>query len=42
MARETNSPLKEIAYTLNLATRTVAFHKYRIMEALGTKSNAEL
>jgi len=25
-----------------LATRTVAFHKYRIMEALGTKSNAEL
>jgi len=34
--------MKEIAYTLNLATRTVAFHKYRIMDVLGTKSNAEL
>ena len=34
--------MKEIAYTLNLATRTVAFHKYRIMEVLGTKSNADL
>ena len=34
--------MKEIGYTLNLATRTVAFHKYRIMDVLGTKSNAEL
>ena len=34
--------MKEIAYTLNLATRTVAFHKYRIMDVLGTNSNAEL
>jgi DNA-binding NarL/FixJ family response regulator len=34
--------MKEIAYTLNLATRTVAFHKYRIMDVLGAKSNAEL
>ena len=34
--------MKEIAYTLNLATRTVAFHKYRIMDVLGAKSNADL
>jgi len=34
--------MKEIGYTLNLATRTVAFHKYRIMDTLGAKSNAEL
>jgi len=34
--------MKEIAYTLNLATRTVAFYKYRIMDVLGTKSNADL
>jgi DNA-binding NarL/FixJ family response regulator len=34
--------MKEIASTLNISTRTVAFHKYRIMEALGATTNAEL
>lgn len=34
--------MKEIAYVLNLKPGTVAFHKYRIMEVLGVKSNAEL
>jgi len=34
--------MKEIADILNMTTRTVAFHKYRMMEALGTRSNAEL
>jgi DNA-binding NarL/FixJ family response regulator len=34
--------MKEIADILNMTTRTVAFHKYRMMEALGAKSNAEL
>ncbi len=34
--------MKEIGYTLNMATRTVAFHKYRIMDVLGAKSNADL
>ena len=34
--------MKEIGDTLNVTTRTVAFHKYRIMEVLGTTSNAEL
>jgi DNA-binding NarL/FixJ family response regulator len=34
--------MKEIAGILNLTTRTVAFHKYRIMGSLGAKSNAEL
>jgi DNA-binding NarL/FixJ family response regulator len=34
--------MKEIGATLNMTTRTVAFHKYRIMEALRVKSNAEL
>jgi DNA-binding NarL/FixJ family response regulator len=34
--------MKEIAGILNMTTRTVAFHKYRIMGALGTKSNADL
>jgi DNA-binding CsgD family transcriptional regulator len=27
---------------LNVTTNTVAFHKYRIMEILNAKSNAEL
>ena len=35
-------PMKEAAYILNLSTRTVAFHKYRMMEQLGLKSSAEL
>lgn len=34
--------MKEIAYILQLKAGTIAFHKYRIMEALGVKSNAEL
>jgi DNA-binding NarL/FixJ family response regulator len=34
--------MKEIATVLNLTTRTVAFHKYRIMEALHAKNYAEL
>jgi DNA-binding NarL/FixJ family response regulator len=34
--------MKEIAGILNMTTRTVAFHKYRIMVAIGAESNAEL
>lgn len=34
--------MKEAAYVLNLTTRTVAFHKYRIMEDFGMHSNSEL
>lgn len=34
--------MKEVSGILNMTTRTVAFHKYRIMEILGAKSNADL
>src|SRR5205809_191334 len=34
--------MKEVAGVLNITTRTVAFHKYRIMEVLNVKSSAEL
>jgi DNA-binding NarL/FixJ family response regulator len=34
--------MKEVASLLNLTPRTVAFHKYRMMEQLGVKSSAEL
>src|SRR5262249_50265302 len=34
--------MKEVGTVLGLTPRTVAFHKYRIMEALGVKTNAEL
>jgi DNA-binding NarL/FixJ family response regulator len=34
--------MKEIGGILHMTTRTVAYHKYRIMEVLGAKSNAEL
>ena len=34
--------MKEVASLLNLTPRTVAFHKYRIMEQLKVKSTAEL
>lgn len=34
--------MKEIAGVLNVKPGTVAFHKYKMMEALGLKSNAEL
>jgi DNA-binding NarL/FixJ family response regulator len=34
--------MKEIARLLSITARTVAFHKYGMMEQLGIKSNAEL
>jgi DNA-binding NarL/FixJ family response regulator len=34
--------MKEVAYTLKLTPRTVAFHKYKIMERLRLSTNAEL
>ena len=34
--------IKEIAATLRISTRTVEFHKYRIMEQLNIKTSAEL
>lgn len=33
---------KEIAHALDISPRTVEFHKYRLMESLGLKNNAEL
>ena len=35
-------PMKEIASVLNVKPGTVAFHKYKIMENLGLRNNAEL
>jgi DNA-binding NarL/FixJ family response regulator len=34
--------MKEIAFRLNISPRTVAFHKYTMMDNLGIKRNAEL
>jgi DNA-binding NarL/FixJ family response regulator len=34
--------MKQVAAELDLKPGTVAFHKYRMMEALGVKTNAEL
>ena len=34
--------MKEIAYILKLTPRTVAFHKYKVMERLRVKTNAGL
>jgi DNA-binding NarL/FixJ family response regulator len=34
--------MKEVAALLDISPRTVEFHKYRIMEHLGVKTNAEL
>ena len=34
--------MKEIADLLHVTMRTVAFHKYTIMEHLGLKTSAEL
>jgi len=34
--------MKEIGGILKMTTRTVAYHKYRIMEVLGAKTSAEL
>jgi len=35
-------PMKEVAYMLNITTRTVAFHKYTMMAQLQINSTAEL
>jgi DNA-binding NarL/FixJ family response regulator len=34
--------MKEVAGVLGITARTVAFHKYRMMETLGIRSSAEL
>jgi DNA-binding NarL/FixJ family response regulator len=34
--------MKEVADVLNVTPRTIAFHKYRIMEELSLKTTAEL
>jgi DNA-binding NarL/FixJ family response regulator len=34
--------MKEVGNVLNITPRTVAFHKYTIMEQQGLRSNAEL
>ena len=34
--------MKEAAAELNVATRTIAFHKYQIMEEHGLKNNSDL
>jgi DNA-binding NarL/FixJ family response regulator len=34
--------MKEAAAVLDIAVRTIAFHKYRMMEDLGLKTNADL
>jgi DNA-binding NarL/FixJ family response regulator len=34
--------MKEVAGALSVTPRTVAFHKYRVMQELGFKTNAEL
>jgi DNA-binding NarL/FixJ family response regulator len=34
--------MKEVGDILKMTPRTVAFHKYRMMEALGAKNNADL
>jgi DNA-binding NarL/FixJ family response regulator len=34
--------MKEVARILNLTTRTVIFHKYRVMQRLGVHNDAEL
>jgi DNA-binding NarL/FixJ family response regulator len=35
-------PMKEVGRRLGITARTVAFHKYRMMETLGAKTNADL
>jgi DNA-binding NarL/FixJ family response regulator len=34
--------MKEIAFILRISLRTVRFHKYRVMEELGIRTNSEL
>ena len=36
------STMKKVAKTLSISPRTVAFHKYRIMETLGVDNSAQL
>jgi DNA-binding NarL/FixJ family response regulator len=38
----TGMPIKAIAHSLRISPRTVEFHKYRVMAALGVSSMAEL
>ena len=38
----TGASMKEIARELGIAPRTVAFHNYRAMAALGLRRNSEL
>jgi DNA-binding CsgD family transcriptional regulator len=35
-------PMKQVAYLLGITYRTVTFHKYRMMERLGVRTNAGL
>jgi DNA-binding CsgD family transcriptional regulator len=35
-------PMKQVAYRLGITYRTVTFHKYRMMQRLGIKTNAGL
>jgi DNA-binding CsgD family transcriptional regulator len=35
-------PMKVVADILKVTPRTVAFHKYRVMQDLGLKTSAEL
>jgi DNA-binding CsgD family transcriptional regulator len=34
--------MKQVAYQLGIAPRTVAFHKYKAMEANGLRNNVDL
>jgi len=34
--------MKEVANVLDVTTRTVAYHKYRMMDDLNLRTNAEL
>jgi DNA-binding CsgD family transcriptional regulator len=34
--------MKQVGAVLNMTTKTVAFHKYRIMDRLGVRSTADL
>jgi DNA-binding CsgD family transcriptional regulator len=34
--------MREVAASLKITPRTVAFHKYRIMEDFGLKTNSDL
>ncbi len=35
-------PMKQVAYRLGITYRTVTFHKYRMMQRLGIRTNAGL